>query len=336
MGVVALGGTIASTQHANGAGVSPGLEASDLVGSVPELAEVAVVEPEGLVTKPSGDLEFSDISLLYDRLTSLVERGCDAVVVTQGTDTLEETSYALDLLWARDEPVVFTGAMRNPLRTGSDGPANLLAAVQVGAWPATRGRGVLVVMNDEVHAARFASKVHTSSLSAFSSAPNGPIGSVSEGRPYFTVELARSEPLEVPDEWDDSVELVVATLGGGARILEGLASTRPSGLVIAGFGGGHVPRHLVPVIEDLVAFAPVVLASRVEAGRTLESTYGFPGGEIDLLSRGLLAAGGLGALKARILLSTLLSSGASREAVERSFRCCVQRYDGSGAVDVHR
>jgi L-asparaginase len=90
------------------------------------------------------------------------------------------------------------------------------------------------------------------------------------------------------------------------------------------------------VIEDLVAFAPVVLASRVEAGRTLESTYGFPGGEIDLLSRGLLAAGGLGALKARILLSTLLSSGASREAVERSFRCCVQRYDGSGAVDVHR
>jgi len=70
-------------------------------------------------------------------------------------------------------------------------------------------------MNDEVHAARFASKVHTSSLSAFSSAPNGPIGSVSEGRPYFTVELARSEPLEVPDEWDDSVELVVATLGVG-------------------------------------------------------------------------------------------------------------------------
>jgi len=190
-------------------------------------------------------------------------------------------------------------------------------------------------MNDEVHAARFASKVHTSSLSAFSSAPNGPIGSVSEGRPYFTVELARSEPLEVPDEWDDSVELVVATLGGGARILEGLASTRPSGLVIAGFGGGHV-RATSSGDRGPGGLRTVVLASRVEAGRTLESTYGFPGGEIDLLSRGLLAAGGLGALKARILLSTLLSSGASREAVERSFRCCVQRYDGSGAVDVHR
>jgi len=180
------------------------------------------------VTKPSGDLEFSDISLLYDRLTSLVERGCDAVVVTQGTDTLEETSYALDLLWARDEPVVFTGAMRIHCAPGRRagqparrGPSRCLAR-HSGSWRA-RGherRGPCGQVREQ--------GPHVEPLGILLGAERSD-RSVSEGRPYFTVELARSEPLEVPDEWDDSVELVVATLGGGARILEGLAPRGPRG-----------------------------------------------------------------------------------------------------------
>src|SRR6185437_15072259 len=125
-------------------------------------------------------ISFTDLLGLRDEILRRVEDGSAGIVITQGTDTIEETAFALDLLWAGHAPIVITGAMRNPTLPGADGPANLLAAVRVAASPAARGLGVLVVIADEIHAARFVSKRHTQSPAAFA-ALAGPLGWVSEG-----------------------------------------------------------------------------------------------------------------------------------------------------------
>src|SRR6185437_4013034 len=126
------------------------------------------------------------------------EDGSAGIVITQGTDTIEETAFALDLLWAGHAPIVITGAMRNPSLPGADGPANLLAAVQVAASPTARGLGALVVFNDEIHAARFVSKTHTSKPSAFQSRHTGPIGWLSEGHPVVVSRPVGRFCLDVP------------------------------------------------------------------------------------------------------------------------------------------
>lgn len=302
----------------------PTLTAVDLVASVPELDSVGSIHAEAFLTKPSDELTFTDMGLLCRHAAELVNTGeCAGVVVTQGTDTMEETAFAADLLWSDDAPVVFTGAMRSPTAAGADGPANILAAARVAVSECARGRGVLVVMNDEIHTARVVRKIHTTSPAAFSSAPGGPIGFVSENHVHIPTNQDRRNSYPCPEIWNTDVELVTATLDGSVRMLEALAQLRPAGAVLAGFGGGHVRAQAVPLIERLVERAPVVLASRVGSGRVLEETYGFPGGEIDLLGRGLIPAGDLSSLKARVLLIVLLSLGWSRDAVESNFRTYV-------------
>src|SRR6185437_9696095 len=151
------------------------------------------------------------------------EDGSAGIVITQGTDTIEETAFALDLLWAGHAPIVITGAMRNPSLPGADGPANLLAAVQVAASPTARGLGALVVFNDEIHAARFVSKTHTARLSAFRSRTVGPIGWLSEGRPVIAAAPLGRFHLNVPsDAVVPPVALIRLSLGDDGRILQAL------------------------------------------------------------------------------------------------------------------
>src|SRR5690606_35815882 len=135
---------------------------------------------------PSASLGFDDLLALAAEIRGRLARGgVDGVVVTQGTDTLEEAAYLLDLFHTAAEPVVVTGAMRNPALAGADGPANLLAAVRTAAHPASRGRGVLVVLADQIHAASRVRKTHTSGVGAFTSPDSGPLGLVAEGDPWF-------------------------------------------------------------------------------------------------------------------------------------------------------
>ena len=123
-----------------------------------------------------------------------VRDGAHGVVVTQGTDTMEETAFLVDCLWDDDAPFVFTGAMRNPTLPGADGPANLTAAIRTAAVDAARGRGAMVVFNDEIHAARFVRKTHSTSPAAFRSPDAGPIGHVVEGVPRFLTDVSRRSP----------------------------------------------------------------------------------------------------------------------------------------------
>jgi L-asparaginase len=321
--VFSLGGTIASTNdgpQAAGGGVTPRLGAAELVQAVPQISQVAELEAVAFRQTASGDLTLPDLVALAAAITQRFEQGVDGVVVTQGTDTIEETSFALDLLVGSDRPVVVTGAMRNPTLAGPDGPANLLAAVQVAAAPSAAGLGTVVVFNDEVHAARYVRKTHTSSPATFRSVTAGRLGWIVEGRPRiaFRLPALAGVPFAVPGDVP-AVALLTAVLGDDSRLIGQVEALGYSGLVLEAFGGGHVPGHVVPALAELTSRMPVVLASRTGGGEVLRETYGFPGSERDLLARGLVPAGFLDGRKARILLSVLLASGCDRDGVRAAF-----------------
>ncbi|HVD29056.1 MAG TPA: asparaginase domain-containing protein, partial [Mycobacteriales bacterium] len=234
----------------------------------------------------------------------------------QGTDTIEETAYLLDLYWDRPEPLVVSGAMRAPSAAGADGPANLLAATVVAGSAAARDRGVLVVLNDDVHAAVRVRKTDTVAMHAFDSAPFGPVGRVHERRVSFAGGPARWPALPLPVAGRaPRVALLETHLGDCGDLLRLVADDGYDGVVLAGFGAGHVSAALAEVVGEVVPRCPVVLASRTGGGPVLTGTYGFVGSEQDLLARGVLPAGWLDPRKARLLLWALLAAGADAEPV---------------------
>lgn len=252
-------------------------------------------------------------------ITEAVDNGCDGVVVTQGTDTIEETSYLLDLLHDRDQPIVVTGAMRNPTLPGADGPANLYAAVLAAAAEELRGAGVVVVLGDEIHAARAVRKTHSTSPAAFASLSTGPLGHLYEGRVRLSGPLpGRVAAAGMIKEVAVRVGLYTATLGDDGELLASMAE-HCDGLVVAAFGVGHVPQDFVSVLEKTAAAMPVILTSRIGNGPVLQQTYSFPGSEKDLLSRGLVSGGSLDAYKARLLLHVLLSQGRGMNEIAAAF-----------------
>jgi L-asparaginase len=258
---------------------------------------------------------------LVGQLERADREGIDGIVVTQGTDTLEETAFLTDIYYRGSAPVVFTGAMRSAASAGADGPANLLAAVQAATCARTREQGVLVVLGDEIHAARHVRKMHTTSPAAFYSPTTGPLGRVVEGTARLQYALERTGPLPLPLDVPGAseVEVVTASLGSSGTLLEGLEG-KVSGLVVAAFGAGHVPQTWVPRLEALATVMPVVLTSRIGIGPVLASTYAFPGSESDLLARGLVSGGTLDPYKARLLLIALLAAGTPRPEIATAFR----------------
>ncbi|WP_306328693.1 asparaginase [Streptomyces venezuelae] len=262
---------------------------------------------------PSSTLTHTDLAALADEIRATVAAG-SGVVVVQGTDTLEETAFLLDLLCTTEQPIAVTGAMRRPDLPGADGPANLAAALAVAADPACRNLGVLVVLADEIHAARLARKSHTTSVATFTSPGAGPLGTVVEGESRILLRPAvpaAACPLTLDPEV--RVALVTLSLGDRGELLDAV-DDRFQGLVVAAFGAGHAPGWLVEPLAAIARRIPVVLASRTGGGATLTDTYRSPGSEYDLLHHGLIPAGPLDPAKARILLHTLLSSGAAGPA----------------------
>lgn len=314
--VFSLGGTIAMAEASSGGqGVTPELDASDLLAAVPALADAAEIDAASFRRVPGVELTLADVVALADAIDTTP---ADAVVVTQGTDTLEETAFLLDLLLGDERPVVVTGAMRSADAAGADGPANLLAAVRLAASGATRGAGVTVVFGDDVHAAALCRKAHTARPAAFVSDP-GPIGSVTEGVPRVVLAPRSRYRLGGRPSGDARVALAAVGFGDDGSLLRAVASGGFDGIVVDAAGGGHVPVAVAEQIEPLAAALPVVLTARTRAGRVLTRTYGFPGGEIDLLRRGVVTAGTLDGPKARVLLMALLATGAARDEITAAF-----------------
>ena len=317
--VFSMGGTISSVDS-GGKGVEPTLTGEALVSDVPEIAGVADVSAVSFRQAASGELGVGDLAELAAEITGQFDGGVAGAVITQGTDTIEETSFVLDLLVDREAPVVVTGAMRNPTLPGADGPANLLAAIQVAASSMARGLGTLVVLNDEIHAARFVRKTHTSNPATFRSDPVGPLGWISEDVPRVVLRPTGRHKVTRPEDAQDTpVALYHVALGDDGRLLPEIEQKGYAGLVIEAMGGGHVPSVMVETLEDLASKMPVVLASRTGGGEVLRSTYGFVGSETDLIERGLIYAGPLDGRKARLLMTLLLMSGATKEEIKETF-----------------
>lgn len=302
--VLTLGGTIAMRDE--GQGATPTLDASELLGGV--AVDGVEITAEAFRQVPSAALTIADLAALAEHIRAVVADGTDGVVVTQGTDTLAESAFTLDLLLEIDAPVVFTGAMRHPTLLSPDGPANLVNAVRTAAADDTRGIGVVVVMNDEVHAARHVRKSNTMSTAAFNSAGSGPIGWVVEEQVrLLTRPSGRTITLPQPRR-DVAVALLASAIGDDLRLVDLVAESGYEGVVVEAFGAGHVPPWTVQRLAEATAQLPVVFASRVGAGPTLTRTYGYPGSERDLRSRGLVGAGWLDGAKARVLLTLVLAS----------------------------
>lgn len=304
--VLTLGGTIAMAPGTS-PGVVPTLSGDDLIAAVPALADVAQIRVHNFLQLPSAHLSYENLESLAATIQSLADQGQDGIVITQGTDTIEETAFALDVLLDLDIPVVITGAMRNPSVPGADGPANLLAAVTVASSPQARRCGCLVVMNDEIHAARFVRKAHTGRTDAFKSDVCGRIGWIAEQRAFIGTVPPRKLAIAMSSQVRNvRIGFATFTLGDDGKAIRSLAAATPDGLIVAAPGGGHVNPAVADVLEEVARKMPVILASRTGVGNVLQHTYGYVGAEIDLQQRGLITAGWLDGLKTKVLLTLLL------------------------------
>jgi len=306
----ALGGTLSMAAREGGEGIVPAVGAQAWAERLPELASLAQVQAHTLCLMPSPSLDFAQVQSALAWAREQVQAGAVGVVLSQGTDNLEETAYLLGLQWAGPAPLVLTGAMRGANDVGADGPANLLAAARVALAPASRGRGALVVMNQQVHPASDVRKVNALALEAFASPNTGPVGEIVEGQVRYRSPPGPALPALVVKRFDQRVALIEATLGEGPELLQGALRAGYSGVVIAGFGAGHVPAGWVSTLALAARHMPVIVASRTGAGTTAYRTYGFAGGEIDLQRRGIHMAGALCPRKCRLLLWALIGAGA--------------------------
>jgi L-asparaginase len=294
--VVATGGTIASLADPETGVVRPAVSAADLVATVPGLGPVDVEEVahvNGWNVTPATMLEVAR------------RASGGGVVVTHGTDTVEETAFLCDVTVESD--VVFAAAMRSGGEIAADGPRNLLCAAQVAE--AAPGLGTVLVLNDEIHAARWARKQDSSRVSAIVSPGHGPVGIVVPG----SIRLAMRPPqrflVALPDALPPVPVLQTYTGIEEGLIETVLDATGAAGLVLEGTGLGNVPgsceRGIAAAIDRGL---PVVVATRVPTGGT-GAVYGGPGGVVTLRGLGALTAGSLSAAKARLLLMLLIAEG---------------------------
>jgi L-asparaginase len=315
---LSLGGTITMVPG-EGGGITPKLGAAELVASVPALGEVGEIDARSPFLLPSPSLTAANLVEVAGMIGEAFAAGRDGAVVIQGTDTIEESAFLLDLLVDSDKPVVVTGAMRGAEAPGADGPANLLSAAIVAASADARGLGTLAVLNYDIHAARFVQKSHTALPSAFLSPLVGPLGTLIERRPRIYVRVSRTPCFSAAGGPPSQVALIRIAMGDDGRLLAALPDLGYSGAVIEGMGAGHVMAETAPLLGNLAKKIPVVLGSRAMTGPVFTHTYGYPGAEIDLIQRGLIPAGYLSGLKARILLGLVLRTTKDAGKVAEAF-----------------
>lgn len=316
-----LGGTIAMTPAAGG-GAAPSLEAAGLLAAVPGLGATVDVVAKAIANVGSPSITFAHLLDALAFAQDSVDSGATGVVLTHGTDTLEESAFFLDLLWDRSAPLVLTGAMRAAAEPGADGPANIMTAVRAATCTELRGCGVLVGLDDEIHLARTVTKAHASATSAFTSPDWGPIARVFEGAVHVMAKpVATPTSLPTPTAMG-SLRVPVMEMGLDAEgdSIRALTASGIDGLVLAGAGLGHLSVPMADAAQEAVqAGLPVVIATRQGAGSVGQKTYNYPGSEMDLLDRGLIGAGYLPPRKARVLLMTLLGLGLDGPAIREEF-----------------
>jgi L-asparaginase len=315
--IVATGGTIASLADPDTGVVRPAVSAADLARGLTDVRVEEVARVNGWNVTPDTMLDVAR------RVSAALEEDeIEGAVVTHGTDTVEETAFLCDVTVASDKPVVFAAAMRSGGELGADGPRNLACAVDVARSAAARELGAVLVMADEIHAARWVRKLHSFGPSAFGSPGHGAIGAVAPGSISVHMPRPRRFVVPRPASLDRPVPVVQTYTGREEGMIEAvLEASGAAGVVLEGTGLGNVPGSAERgIAAALQRGLPVVVSTRTPSGGTA-AVYGGPGGGVTLRELGVLAAGGLSAAKARLLLMVLLAGGGDvrarfEEAVE--------------------
>lgn len=313
--VIFTGGTISMRAEAGGGNV-PTLRAEDLLATVPGLSQVAEVEPIDWGLVPASHLSFAQVLAVGRLLADALARpDIDGAVVVQGTDVIEETAFAWDLLPLGDKPAVVVGAMRSASQEAYDGPENLRNAVAAAASPFLGGNGVLVAMAGEIHGADDVRKTHTHAHTTFRSPNSGPLGLVTDARVHV---LRRRTPARLPRHPDAAalpIPVVPVVLDEPPPALPDDARA----VVVAAAGAGNTPpAHLAMARSVMARGVPVALTTRCPSGRPLPG-YAFPGGSSQWWDAGALFSGTLDAPKVRVLLALGLGAGLERDELVRLF-----------------
>lgn len=313
------GGTISMRIDPVTGGAVPALSGEEIIALVPGLEGIADFDPINFGRWPGPHVTPDRMLDLSKSIrASLDDPAIHGVVVTHGTDTLEETAYFLDLTVDSEKPVVLVGAMRNSSELSWDGPENLRSAVRAAADPATRGLGVTVVMDSRIIAASEATKTHTESTDTFQSRDFGPLGLVDKDRVIVARRPAARETIAA-DAIETRVDVIKIYAGADGRFIDFAVGDGARGLIIEGLGRGNVTVAALPAIERAIsAGIPVVITSRCPRGRVLD-TYGYEGAGRQLKMMGAILGGMLPSHKARIKLMLLLGAGRNADEIRDSF-----------------
>lgn len=316
--VLSTGGTIASTGGEDGA--VPDKYGEELIGSVPEIEDYGELTVEDVARTPSYEMDVGTVSKLRDRIGQIPDEGAEGIVVTHGTDTMEESAYFVDATTDVDVPVVFTGAQRRPDEISPDGPANLLAAMRSVTHDRVRAAGgVYIAFDMELHAARDVTKRHTSALDTFSSPDKGPVASLTRETIRFHREPGSRVGTIPVDEVNQEVTIVKSAVGRRGKDVRSAVEDDVDGIVVEGTGLGNVTAPIGRAIVDAIdAGVPVVITSRCYAGST-SATYGSDGGGRTLVEHGAIPGGDLSAQKARIRLMLSLETADDSGQVREYF-----------------
>ncbi|WPJ91695.1 asparaginase [Facklamia hominis] len=303
--LINTGGTIAMSQDQTTGKVSPTSD-NPIHQQGHLLQNFADIDVLDFLNIPSPHMDLEKM-LELSQLIQEKAKSYDGIVITHGTDTLEETAYFLELTLDLPIPIVVTGAMRSSNEIGSDGFANLRSAIFTAREDHSAQKGVLVVMNEEIHTATYVTKTHTTNLATFQTPTFGPIGILYKNQVTYFQELIRHEHYHLTAISQD-VALLKVYAGMKADLFEAVLDHGYQGLVIEALGAGNLPPQIVPILEQFMeAQIPVVLVSRAFNGVT-EDIYDYPGGGKRLSQMGVIFTQGLSGIKARIKLAVLLNA----------------------------
>ncbi len=318
--LIATGGTIAMKIDPVSKAPVPAITGEDLVSTVPEIAKVARIEVQNISNVPSGYMDPPRwIELQKAVVQTLARPEVAGVIVSHGTDTLEETAYFLDLTVPSEKPIVLIGAQRNASERDFDGPRNLLNAARICVSPDAKGKGSMIVLNNQINAAREVTKTHTSDVETFKSGDYGFLGVADADRVIFYRAPLRRQHIPLRMDKLPYVEIIAAYGGADDTLIKAAVAAGAKGLVIQALGWGNVNIPMYEAIKQVTAKGiPVVISTRVPNGRVLP-TYGYIGGGNTLKKLGAVFADNLSPQKARLLLMLALQTTSNPDEIQKLF-----------------
>ncbi|AKV01012.1 L-asparaginase [Labilithrix luteola] len=319
--ILATGGTIAGAGSAGGYGYTSGeFKVDDLIKAVPNIDKLANLSGEQVANIGSQDMNDQVWLKLAKRANELLSRAdVDGIVITHGTDTMEETAYFLTLVLRGDKPVALVGSMRPATAISADGPANLYNAVAAVSSPGAKGRGVMVVLNDKIHDARNVTKTNTTNVETFESTNRGPVGLVNSGSVDWFEKMNKknrglSEFSITGHNTLPNVEIIYAHSNMDASLIDSAIQNGAKGIVIAGVGDGNMSKAALDALQKAVKSGIVVVRStRLQSGLVLRNN------EVNDDKMGFVASGELNPSKSRVLLQLALLKTKEPKEVQRIF-----------------